>query len=233
MPSGGPERNERLTATTAALLVVLLAAEGVTILFIRPLLTLHIFLGVVLIPPVALKLASSGYRFVRYYTGDASYRFKGPPRLFMRLLAPVLVASTAIVFTSGRPARLRAEGRDLGRDSQDELRRLARGRLGTHPRLRLASSRARVRPPGAGLRRPGGARHSRPRYRPLGRRRDGAARPLHVDRGVRAPTWRRGRRPGLRAASGRGNAGWADGREGPAAPPLRTGDGRGRLRPST
>jgi len=101
MPSGGPERNERLTATTGALLLILLAAEGVTILFIRPLLTLHMFLGVLLIPPVALKLASSGYRFVRYYMGDASYRFKGPPWLFMRLLAPVLVAPTAIVFTSG------------------------------------------------------------------------------------------------------------------------------------
>ena len=100
MPSGGPERNERLTATTAALLLVLLAAEGVTILFIRPLLTLHMFLGVVLIPPVALKLASSGYRFVRYYTGDASY-LQRPAGLFMRLLAPVLVASTAIVFASG------------------------------------------------------------------------------------------------------------------------------------
>jgi hypothetical protein len=101
MRSGGPEGNERLTATTAALLLVLLAAEGVTILFIRPLLTLHMFLGVLLIPPVALKLGSSGYRFVRYYTGNPSYRLKGPPWLFMRLLAPLLVAATTVVFTSG------------------------------------------------------------------------------------------------------------------------------------
>ncbi len=37
--TGGPEGNERLTAATAAVLFLLLAAEGVTILFIRPLLS--------------------------------------------------------------------------------------------------------------------------------------------------------------------------------------------------
>jgi hypothetical protein len=112
MRSGGPEGNERLTATTAVLLVILLAAEGVTILFIRPLLTLHMFIGVMLIPPVALKLASSGYRFVRYYTGNPVYREKGPPWIVMRLLAPVLVAATSVVFGSG--VYLLATGRRTG-----------------------------------------------------------------------------------------------------------------------
>ena len=65
--------NTRLTATTAVVLLVLLAGEGVTILSIRPLLSAHIVIGLLLIPPVALKLASVGYRFVRYYTGDAAY----------------------------------------------------------------------------------------------------------------------------------------------------------------
>ena len=37
------------------------------------------FLGVLLIGPVALKLASTGYRFVRYYTSEPRYRRKGPP----------------------------------------------------------------------------------------------------------------------------------------------------------
>jgi hypothetical protein len=101
MRSGGPEANERLTATTGLLVVCLLALEGVTIVFIRPLLTLHMFVGIVLIPPVALKLASSGYRFMRYYTGNPAYRGKGPPWLVMRLLAPVLVAATVVVFGSG------------------------------------------------------------------------------------------------------------------------------------
>ena len=99
--TGGPEGNERLTAATAALLFVLLAAEGVTIVFLRPLLSAHVFIGMLLIPPVALKTASTGWRFVRYYTGDRSYRAKGPPLLPLRLLAPLVVASTLSVFATG------------------------------------------------------------------------------------------------------------------------------------
>jgi hypothetical protein len=112
MRSGGADGNERLTATAGALLLLLLAAEGVTIVFIRPLLSLHMFLGVLLIPPVALKLMSSGYRFFRYYAGNLHYRLKGPPQLVMRLLAPILVASTGIVFSSG--VVLLASGRRSG-----------------------------------------------------------------------------------------------------------------------
>jgi hypothetical protein len=99
--TGGPEGNERLTAGSAAVLFVLLAAEGVTIVFLRPLLSAHVFIGMLLIPPVALKTASTGWRFLRYYTGDRSYREKGPPLLPLRLLAPVLVASTVAVFATG------------------------------------------------------------------------------------------------------------------------------------
>ncbi len=68
--SGGVEGNDRLTAASGGLLFLLLAAEGVTILFIRPLLSAHVFIGMLLIPPVALKLGSTGWRFLRYYTGD-------------------------------------------------------------------------------------------------------------------------------------------------------------------
>ena len=99
--TGGPEGNERLTAATAAVLFLLLAAEGVTILFIRPLLSTHVFIGMLLIPPVALKTASTGWRFLRYYTGDRAYRVKGPPILPLRLLAPLVVASTVALFASG------------------------------------------------------------------------------------------------------------------------------------
>jgi hypothetical protein len=93
--------NERLTATTAVVLLVLLAAEGVTILSIRPLLSAHIVIGLLVIPPVALKLAATGYRFVRYYTGSAAYVAKGPPHLLMRLLAPLLVVTTLTVLGTG------------------------------------------------------------------------------------------------------------------------------------
>jgi hypothetical protein len=50
------------------------------------LVSLHMFIGMALIPPVVLKLATSGYRFIRYYTGSPTYRTKGAPRLPLRLL---------------------------------------------------------------------------------------------------------------------------------------------------
>jgi hypothetical protein len=100
--TGGADGNERLTAATAVVLLVLLAIEGVTILFLRPLLSVHIFVGILLIPPVALKLGAVGYRFARYYSGSRPYRVKGPPHLFMRVLvAPVLVFSTIGLFATG------------------------------------------------------------------------------------------------------------------------------------
>jgi hypothetical protein len=82
-------------------LTVLLAAEGLTILNMGGLVTAHMFIGMVLIPPVLLKLAGTGYRFARYYTGSRAYRAKGPPLLPLRLLAPVLVTTTIIVLMSG------------------------------------------------------------------------------------------------------------------------------------
>ena len=98
---GGAEGNERLTATTGAVLLVLLAVEGFTILRLGRLLTLHFFLGMLLLGPVALKAGSVIYRFVRYYTGSAPYRRKGPPALLLRLLGPVIMLLTACVFGSG------------------------------------------------------------------------------------------------------------------------------------
>ena len=77
-------RNERLTATNGVVLFVLLLIEGVTILFLRPLLPVHIFVGMLLIPPVALKLATTGYRMLRYYTGHTAYVDRGPPHILMR-----------------------------------------------------------------------------------------------------------------------------------------------------
>jgi hypothetical protein len=99
--AGGTEGNERLTVVTGALLIILLAALGVTIVFIGQLLWWHLFLGLMLIGPVALKVASTSYRFVRYYTADPPYRRKGPPALALRALGPVLVGLTAIVFATG------------------------------------------------------------------------------------------------------------------------------------
>ena len=99
--SGGSEGNERLTAMTGAVLLVLLAAEGFTILSLRQLLTPHFFIGMLLLGPVALKAGSTIYRFIRYYTGSTPYRRKGPPAPLLRLLGPVIIASTAVVFGTG------------------------------------------------------------------------------------------------------------------------------------
>jgi hypothetical protein len=100
-PSGGAEGNERLTAITGAVLLILLAVEGFTILRIGRLLTLHVFLGMLLLGPVTLKAGSVIYRFYRYYTGSAPYKRKGPPAPLLRVIGPLIVLFTACVFGSG------------------------------------------------------------------------------------------------------------------------------------
>jgi hypothetical protein len=63
-----PDGNERLTAATGIVLLVLTIIELATILFgLHQFLSLHVFVGLVLLPPVLLKLASTGWRFSRYY----------------------------------------------------------------------------------------------------------------------------------------------------------------------
>ena len=99
--AGGVDGNERLTAATAVVLVVLLAALGVTILSIGPLIWWHVLLGMLLIPPVLLKLGSTGWRFIRYYRRAPEYVRRGPPLLPLRLLAPLVVAATLTVFGTG------------------------------------------------------------------------------------------------------------------------------------
>ncbi|MGN6169048.1 MAG: hypothetical protein ACTHQQ_12895 [Solirubrobacteraceae bacterium] len=98
---GGTDGNEELTAATGLILIVLLLVLGVTILRVRQLISVHLFVGLVLIGPVALKMASTGYRFVRYYAGSDSYREKGAPPSVLRAIAPIIVVTTILVFLSG------------------------------------------------------------------------------------------------------------------------------------
>jgi hypothetical protein len=58
--------NERLTALAGAVLLVLIVVELVTSVRLRMLLSAHVVAGVVLAGPLAVKLGSTGYRFVRY-----------------------------------------------------------------------------------------------------------------------------------------------------------------------
>jgi hypothetical protein len=101
LASGGTDGNEQLTTATGAILLVLLAVLGVTILRVRQLTWLHLFLGLLLIGPVALKMASTGYRFMRYYTHDPEYRRNGAPELLLRVIAPGVILATVVVFISG------------------------------------------------------------------------------------------------------------------------------------
>lgn len=97
-----PDGNERLTATVGVTLIVLTIVELATLLFgLQTFLQLHVFVGLVLLPPIALKLMSTGWRFARYYTRNEQYRLKGAPQMLMRVLAPLLVAFTVLLFGSG------------------------------------------------------------------------------------------------------------------------------------
>jgi len=100
--AGGSAGNRQLTALAAALLLLLLAIEGATLLHLGSLLTVHAFVGMLLIPIVALKLASTGWRMLRYYLGAAEYIRQGPPHVVLRaFVAPVVVLSTVVLFGTG------------------------------------------------------------------------------------------------------------------------------------
>jgi hypothetical protein len=99
---GGNEGNARLTAAVAAVLLVLLAGEGATIPFVRQLMTWHVFLGLLLVPPIAVKMLSVGWRFMHYYRGHADYVAQGPPHPLLRfLIGPVTVVTTVVLFGTG------------------------------------------------------------------------------------------------------------------------------------
>lgn len=97
----GVEGNARLTAALGLLLTLLLLAEGVTILSIRQLITAHIAIGLLLVAPVAVKIATTTYRFARYYQGDARYVQRGAPPLVLRAIGPLVVLSTVSLLGTG------------------------------------------------------------------------------------------------------------------------------------
>jgi hypothetical protein len=79
----------------------LIVVELVTPVSLRTLLSAHVFAGVLLAGPLAVKIGSTGYRFLRYYTRSPAYVLRGPPRLALRVLAPLLLATTLVVIGSG------------------------------------------------------------------------------------------------------------------------------------
>lgn len=98
----GVAGNARLTAAAGLILLVLFAAEIFTdLLGVANVLTAHVIIGLMLTPPVLVKLGSTGWRIVRYYRGDRAYAERGAPRPFLRILGPVLILLTTVLIGSG------------------------------------------------------------------------------------------------------------------------------------
>jgi hypothetical protein len=97
----GPAGNAELTAWTGLVLLLLIVVELVTLLDVRGLLSWHVVVGVLLTAVAALKIASTGWRILRYYTGIRPYRTAGPPPLLLRILGPLVIAGTVAVLVSG------------------------------------------------------------------------------------------------------------------------------------
>ncbi len=99
--SGGPAGNAQLTAWLGLILLVLFLAELVTLLNVRGLINWHLTFGLLLIPPALAKIATTGWRIARYYTGAQIYQRAGPPPLLLRLLGPLVILSTLALLGTG------------------------------------------------------------------------------------------------------------------------------------
>ena len=99
--TGGPAGNVLLTAWTGLVLLGLSLAELLTLFDVQGLISWHVALGALLIPPAVMKTASTGWRMSRYYLGSPTYRRAGPPPLLLRLLGPLVVVSTLGLLATG------------------------------------------------------------------------------------------------------------------------------------
>jgi hypothetical protein len=117
--TGGPAGNARLTAWTGLVLLFLFAAELLTVIDVRQLISWHLVIGLLLIPPALLKTGTTGWRILRYYTGQRPYRAAGPPPMLLRLLGPLVVVFTLAVLGTG--VALILLGPDAGRRSLLDL----------------------------------------------------------------------------------------------------------------
>ena len=99
--SGGPAGNAQLTAWIGLILLTLFVVELITLLDVRQLISWHIAIGILLIPPALAKTATTGWRILRYYTGAEPYHRGGPPPLVLRVLGPLVVLSTLSLLATG------------------------------------------------------------------------------------------------------------------------------------
>src|SRR3954468_21657885 len=85
-PSGGPAGNAVLVAWTGLLLLVLIAAELITLLDVRGRADWHVGIGVLLTPVSLLKTIGPAGRIRRYSPRHEPYRTAGPPPTLLRVL---------------------------------------------------------------------------------------------------------------------------------------------------
>jgi hypothetical protein len=93
--------NKRLSVLTSAVLLVLIVGELVTSVILNVGFAVHVFVGVGRSSPLVVKLGSTFYRFLRYYTKAPAYVRRGPPHLTLRVLGPVLIATTLVMVAVG------------------------------------------------------------------------------------------------------------------------------------
>lgn len=94
--------NARLTGATGAVLLLLFCAEAATVVIgVKGMLTLHVMIGLLLVPPLLVKISSVSWRFLRYYRRNEAYRRRGTPPTVLRILGPLLLLATIVLFVSG------------------------------------------------------------------------------------------------------------------------------------
>src|SRR6478752_4564021 len=71
--TAGPAGNAVLTAWTGLVLLVLSVAELLTLFNVRGLISWHIAIGALLVPPALMKTATTSWRMTRYYLGSEPY----------------------------------------------------------------------------------------------------------------------------------------------------------------
>lgn len=99
--TGGPAGNARLTSWLGLFLLVAFAIEGVTLLGMHQLISVHIVVGALVVPPVLLKTATTGWRAARYYLRNRAYQQAGPPPTVLRLVGPLVVVTTLATLGTG------------------------------------------------------------------------------------------------------------------------------------
>jgi hypothetical protein len=83
-------------------ILILFVIEVVTVVLrVTNVLSLHIAIGLLLVPPVLLKLGSTTWRLANYYRGMSAYRQRGAPPMLLRVLGPILGILTTLLLASG------------------------------------------------------------------------------------------------------------------------------------